>query len=62
MADNCYNKKAPKNEYEEQDNRLTNRHIQTLGLLQDLHRENGELKTNIEKLEVRLHGHGCENN
>ncbi|XP_071510035.1 uncharacterized protein [Diadema antillarum] len=54
MSDNCYRKRLPVEDFSEQESRLTNRHIQTLGLLQDLHRENGELKSRIQELEKEL--------
>lgn len=58
MSDNCYKKKDKKDEYIEQENRLTNRHIQAMGLMQDLHRENEALKKRVEELEKELENCG----
>lgn len=53
MSDNCYKKRdQSREEYTEQENRLTNRHVQALGLMQDIHRENEELKKQLKQLEV----------
>ncbi|XP_030830977.1 myosin-J heavy chain [Strongylocentrotus purpuratus] len=55
MSDNCYKKRdQSREEYTEQENRLTNRHIQALGLMQDIHRENEELKKQLKQLEDEL--------
>ena len=51
---NCYNtKKIARGEAEDQDGRLTSKHIQTLSFLQEIVNENKTLKTRIEELEVK---------
>lgn len=50
MSANCY--RPSKDESEGQNERLTNKHIQTLALLQNLAKENQTLKTHVEQLEV----------
>ncbi|XP_041455654.1 trichohyalin-like [Lytechinus variegatus] len=55
MSDNCYKKRnQSRDEYIEQENRLTNRHIQALSLMQDIHRENEELKKELKQLQDEL--------
>lgn len=49
MSANCY--RPSKDESEGQNERLTNKHIQTLALLQNLAKENQTLKTHVEQLE-----------
>lgn len=51
--DNCYNKSSriPRELMHNQDERLTNKHIQTLSFLQDLAAENKALKQRVEELE-----------
>ena len=52
MSNNCY--RPSKDEVGEQNERLTNKHIQTLGFLQELSRENKELRLRVDELEVSL--------
>ena len=56
---NCYNTgKLSRGDVLEQDERLTTKHIQTLSFLQEIVRENKELKARIAELEVtgvRIH-------
>ncbi|XP_077982331.1 uncharacterized protein LOC144437282 [Glandiceps talaboti] len=55
MSANCYPSKAEKGGgLEEQHDRLTSRHIETLGFLQEIVRENKQLKVKVEELEVEL--------
>ncbi|XP_038070153.1 CAP-Gly domain-containing linker protein 1-like [Patiria miniata] len=56
MSQNTYNSngKPSKHEQADQDERLTNRHIQTLSFLQDVARENKELKARVDELEAEL--------
>ncbi|XP_076449827.1 uncharacterized protein LOC143286120 [Babylonia areolata] len=51
--DNCYGKgdKLPKELMNNQDERLTNKHIQTLSFLKEMASENKQLKQRIEELE-----------
>ncbi|XP_035680668.1 uncharacterized protein LOC118418711 [Branchiostoma floridae] len=53
---NCYGNKAGRpsqDEQEEQNERLAGRHIETLAFLQEIAKENKELKAKVETLEVR---------
>ena len=50
MSNNCY--RPSQDDVGHQNERLTNKHIQTLGFLQELSKENKELKTRVEELEV----------
>ena len=50
---NCYPKnKIPKDLQVQQDERLSNKHIQTLKFLQDIVEENKQLKAKLEEYEV----------
>ena len=53
---NCYKKgnRIPKELLEAQDGRLTTKHIQTLAFVQDVVRENKEMKAKLEEYEVQL--------
>lgn len=50
--DNCYNGRIPREQLHSQDERLANKHIQTLSFLQDIAKENQQLKERVERLEV----------
>ena len=54
MSQNTYNAKGVPSKREQtiQEERLTNKHIQTLSFLQDVARENKELKARVDELEV----------
>ena len=54
MSQNTYHASGTpsKQEQADQNARLTNRHIQTLSFLQDVARENKELKARVDELEV----------
>lgn len=47
-------KRIPREQMHSQDERLTNKHIQTLSFTQEIVNENKELKKKLEELEVRL--------
>ena len=50
---NCYNSgKIGREAHDEQDKRLTNKHIKTLSFLQDIAEENKQLKARVTDLEV----------
>ncbi|CAH1270721.1 Hypp4403 [Branchiostoma lanceolatum] len=54
---NCYGNKAGRpsqGEQDEQNERLTGRHIETLAFLQEIAKENKELKAKVETLEAEL--------
>ncbi|CAH1270719.1 Hypp4403 [Branchiostoma lanceolatum] len=55
---NCYGNKAGRpsqGEQDEQNERLTGRHIETLAFLQEIAKENKELKAKVETLELATH-------
>ncbi|XP_022091964.1 myosin-4-like [Acanthaster planci] len=55
MSQNTYTNGTPsKQNQADQNARLTNRHIQTLSFLQDVARENKELKARVDELETEL--------
>ena len=56
MMQNCYNtgKRVPREKQYDQDERLTNKHIQTLQFVQEVVNENKILKNRIEELEVKF--------
>ena len=50
---NCYNTgKVPRDLMNEQSERLTTKHIQTLSFLQEIVQENKDLKAKVEELQV----------
>ena len=51
---NCYKDvgSVPRQDVDDQDGRLTNKHIKTLSFLQDVANENKELKAKVVQLEV----------
>ena len=51
---NCYPKKSSRDMTADQTERLTTKHIQTLGFLQEIVNENKQLKARVEELEVRV--------
>nr|XP_002741490.1 PREDICTED: uncharacterized protein LOC100376343 [Saccoglossus kowalevskii] len=54
MANNCYPLKPKISETDDQHERLTSRHIETLGFLQEVVRENKRLKATVDELQVTL--------
>ena len=51
MSTNCYGR-IPRENLHEQDDRLTTKHIKTLTFLQDIVKENKDLKCKLKDLEV----------
>ena len=51
---NCYNGKASQEVLAQQDERLTTKHIHTLQFLQEIVKENKELKAKVAELEVSI--------
>jgi len=53
---NCYNSgdRVPREKKHDVEERLTNKHIQTLQFVQEVVNENKELKSRVEELEVTL--------
>ena len=54
MSTNCYGRVPRENMPGDVDERLTTKHIKTLTFLQDIARENKELKARIKVLEVSI--------
>lgn len=52
---NCYSgKRVSREVIHDQSERLTTKHIQTLSFLQDIVKENKELKAKVEELQVMI--------
>lgn len=49
---NCYNRRIPREELNDTDERLTQKHIHTLQFVKEIAEENKQLKSRIEELEV----------
>lgn len=58
---NCYNsgERIPREKRHDMDDRLTNKHIQTLQFVQEVVNENKVLKQRVEELEVRASLNSC---